>query len=123
MKRGLVMSLALAALVACDDDDDPMVPEVGTLEVVVETTGEDIDPDGYTVDLDDGAETEDVETSDELSFEVDAGSHTVELTGIADNCAVDGDNPVTVTVDDDETETVAFDVTCEAEEEEGEGEG
>lgn len=121
MKRGLVMSLALAALVACDDDD-PVAPQVGTLEVVVETTGEDIDPDGYTVDLNDGAETEDVETSDEVSFEVDAGSHSVELTGIADNCAVDGDNPVTVTVDDDETETVTFDVTCDAEGG-GEGEG
>lgn len=121
MKRGLVISLALAVLVACDDDD-PVAPQVGTLEVVVETTGEDIDADGYTVDLDDGTETGDVETSDEISFEVDAGSHTVELTGIADNCTVDGDNPVTVTVGADETETVTFDVTCEAEGgEEGEG--
>lgn len=119
MKRGLVIPLALAVLVACDEDD-AVAPQVGTLEVVVETTGEDLDPDGYTVDLNDGAETEDVETSDEISLEVDAGSHTVKLTGIASNCAVDGDNPVAVTVDADDTETVTFDVTCEAE---GGGEG
>lgn len=109
----MIIGLALA-LVACDDDD-PTGPDKGALEVEVTTSGEDLDPDGYSVGLDEGQATEPVEIDGSVQWEaLDVGEHTVELLNVADNCTVEGDNPRTATVEVAATETVTFSVTCEA---------
>ncbi len=111
--RGLVMVVLLGTLFACDDDN-PVAPDPGTLEVAVATTGEGTDDDGYTISVDEGAETQDVDVSGQASLELDPGQHTVELTGVAANCTVDGDNPTTVTVESGQSVSVDFAVTCAA---------
>ena len=108
---GFVLAVVVAVLVGCGDDN-PIGPELGTVEVEVTASGESIDTGGLVVSLDDGAQIEDLNASDRVTLEVEAGDHTVELTDIASNCTVDGDNPVSVTVTTEETSTVSFALTC-----------
>ena len=106
----LVLVVMVAALVGCGDD--PTGPQLGTVKVEVTTSGVAIDPDGFVVGLDDGAQTEDIDPSGSVTLEVEAGDHTVKLRDIAANCMVDGDNPVSVTVTAEEISTASFAVTC-----------
>lgn len=108
-----VAMLSVVALPACDDDD-PIGPEPGAVEVSVATTGDGTDDDGYEVTIGDASEGVDVD--DSVTFEeLEAGTYEVELTDLADGCEVDGDNPVEVTVESGETASVEFDVVCEGE--------
>jgi hypothetical protein len=84
----------------------------GSLEVTTETTGDDIDPDGYTVDLD-GEADQAADANGTVTFTgVSEGAHSLTLGGIAANCTVTGDNPVAATVVVGETAAVAFALTC-----------
>src|SRR5206468_6915811 len=88
-------------------------PPTGDLTVTAATTGQDLDPDGYTVTVDGGqSRSLGVNTSTTYSG-LTATSHTVELTGIAGNCTVSGQNPRTVTVATSGT-TTTFTITCAA---------
>src|SRR5947207_1827091 len=88
-------------------------PPTGNLTVTNSTTGQDLDPDGYTVTVDGGQRRSlGVNTSTTYSG-LTATSHTVELTGIAGNCTVSGQNPRTVTVATSGT-TTTFTITCAA---------
>src|SRR5207248_2693169 len=88
-------------------------PPTGNLTVTNSTTGQDLDPDGYTVTVDGGqSRSLGVNTSTTYSG-LTATSHTVELTGIAGNCTVSGQNPRTVTVATSGT-TTTFTITCAA---------
>jgi hypothetical protein len=84
----------------------------GTLQVFTTTGGVAPDPDGYTFTVDGGAAQ-----VIGLAAEVDlantpAGVHTVLLSGVATNCAVDGTNPRSVTLTAGSTAAVRFTVTC-----------
>src|SRR5438874_9849466 len=94
--------------------DCPTVPPpTGDLTVTNSTTGQDLDPDGYTVTVDGGqSRSLGVNTSTTYSG-LTATSHTVELTGIAGNCTVSGQNPRTVSVPTSGT-TTTFTITCAA---------
>src|SRR5207249_3599487 len=88
-------------------------PPTGDLTVTNATTGQDLDPDGYTVTVDGGqSRSLGVNTSTTYSG-LTAASHTVELTGIAANCSVSGQNPRTVSVATGGT-TTTFTITCAA---------
>ncbi len=111
-----MLAAILTALAACGDAEDgpagPGSPEgEGTLRVTAATSGETPDPDGYILSIADfthrtiASETIDVPG-------VPAGARTLELSGLAPNCTVEGDNPRVVTVTDDETVTVTFDISC-----------
>lgn len=88
---------------------------VGSIEVTVSTTGDAIDPDGYTVVLDGGAASQPVDPDDTATFGgLAPGGHTVQLTNVADNCSVTSANPQSPTVTAGATTDVTFDVECEA---------
>src|SRR5439155_302046 len=88
-------------------------PPTGDLTVTAATTGLDLDPDGYTVTVDGGqSRSLGINTSTTYSA-LTAASHTVELTGVAANCTVSGQNPRTVTVPTGGT-TTTFTITCTA---------
>lgn len=112
MKWSLFAAALLpAALIGCDDD--PAAPNTGAIEVTIATDGAGTDADGFVVTLNDDDDTLDADVDDTVTFEdVEPGSHEVELTELADNCTVDGDNPETVTVQAGGTATVSFDITC-----------
>lgn len=85
----------------------------GGLTVAVETSGEDLDPDGYSVELDGGVERAlGINGSVELS-PLPSGPREVRLAGTAANCSVEGENPRTVQIPfgGESTETI-FRVRC-----------
>ncbi|MEJ2541466.1 MAG: hypothetical protein P8188_16110, partial [Gemmatimonadota bacterium] len=102
-------SAAVAFFVNCG-------PPTGALVVAVTTTGTDVDADGYTVTLND-EDPRAVSTNGSATFEGLAdGDYTVELSGIAANCAVlvdENPNPRTVTVTSGASATTIFFVHCE----------
>lgn len=84
----------------------------GAIEVTATTTGDDIDADGYIVDLDEESSTS-IDSNGTATFSsVSEGAHSLTLSGIAANCTVTGDNPATSTVVIGETDDVAFELTC-----------
>ena len=103
--------LFLAAVVACNGDDLTQ-PTTGTLMVTTLTGGSGLDSDGYTVQVDNGPLQPIAATGTVQNSLVSSGSYTVQLAGMAPNCAVSGDNPRSVTVTAGQTTTVSFEVTC-----------
>jgi len=88
------------------------VATTGGLQIAATTIGTALDPDGYAVTLD-GAERGPVASNGTTELEgLTAGSHSVGLSGVAANCAVQGDNPRSATVQRGMSATVPFSITC-----------
>ena len=86
---------------------------VGGLEVITATTGGNLDPDGYTVVVA-GDLSQPIGLDDAVTFEqVAVGDVVVELTELAANCVVSGENPRTVNVAFGETASITFSVECD----------
>lgn len=84
----------------------------GNLAVTTTTSGEDVDPDGYGVEID-GAPSGAIGTDDTQVFsDVPTGDRLIELTGLAGNCAVQGDNPRLRTIADGQTTLTTFAIAC-----------
>ncbi|NIR01352.1 MAG: hypothetical protein GTN78_14330, partial [Gemmatimonadales bacterium] len=87
---------------------------LGHLHVTTPTTGPDPDPDGYAVSVD-GTQPRTLGLDDTVAFtNLTAEDHVVELTDVADNCSVSGENPRGVTVPAGDTARTTFTVTCTA---------
>jgi hypothetical protein len=107
-----LFSVALVAVVLACGPDDPASTPTRTLEIMVVTSGEELDADGYTVQVD--AEPSRPVGSSEV-FEhrdIGPGDHTVHLGGIAENCVVEGANPRTVSVPTEGTTSITIEVVC-----------
>jgi alpha-tubulin suppressor-like RCC1 family protein len=103
---------------ACGDSSSPPEPvgpePVGQIRVTSSTTGSSVDPDGYTVALDEGA-GQPLQVNGTLLLEdVEPGDHMLTLAGVASNCRIEGQQPVTVVVAAGETTEASFTVTCSA---------
>ena len=112
--RRLVLAASLALYPACGGGGGGGLtePTTGALEVVTATTGADLDPDGYTVTVDDvesGAIGPDARRT---IAELAPGAHRVGLSGVSANCEVQGQNPRSVSVVAGETANEAFAVVC-----------
>ena len=107
-----VLLIAAVVSAACDDEIATPPDSLGSLVVSVETTGGDLDPDGYLVTVD-GDEPVSLTLNGSVTLEgFSAGPRVVELQGVAANCAVVGENPVSVSTDEGVTVEAAFDVAC-----------
>jgi len=83
----------------------------GTLDLTA-TTGNNFDPDGFLVRID-GVTVDTLPVNSAVTIDsVTAGSRQLELTGIAPNCVVQGQNPRTVSVPDGGTASESYTVTC-----------
>jgi hypothetical protein len=89
-------------------------PVTGTVAVTTVTSGAGADPDGYAFAIGDGAAQPIGQSATVSVANVAAGAITVELSGVAANCAVDGLNPRPVTVPADGSVEVTFAITCSA---------
>jgi Tol biopolymer transport system component len=90
----------------------------GIVAISVSTTGLDLDPDGYTLRLDDGTQQAVGINATVLFNQVSRGKHLLTLAGAAGNCSVAGNNPDSVTVTTGtttrDTARTTFTVTCTA---------
>lgn len=94
--------------------------QTGDLTVVASTSGEDQDPDGYSVFVDDSRRRS-IAADDTTTYEgLQSGDHEVLLSGVASNCVVEGANPRSVSIQSGGAATTRFGVTCESEDSGGE---
>jgi len=85
----------------------------GNLTASAATTGSSLDPDGYTVTVDQTASQPIASNGGSATFSgLATGSHSVALSGVAPNCTVSGGNTQMVTVPSGGTATVSFSATC-----------
>jgi hypothetical protein len=90
----------------------PPPPATGALTVTTTTTGSNL-PAGYTVTLD-GGQSATIGANDSVTATgIDAGDHTLTLSGVPANCTVTGSNPLTVTVAADATTQATFAISCQ----------
>src|SRR6266550_1361489 len=122
--RNLVAAAAAMLLVAaaCRDAQSPEpeasllpdlpLPGLGAIVVSTVTTGSSLDPDGYTVTVDNGS-SQHIATNGVVTFTgLSIANHTVTLSGVAPNCSVN--NTVTVTVPLVGSGSTTFTVNCVA---------
>ena len=89
-----------------------VAPNTGALTVIVHTTGNTPDPNGYTVTVD-GLLKGQVAIEDTTTYTgVTAGSRSVQLGGLAPNCTVPAGATRPVVVAAGQTATVTFSVSC-----------
>ena len=84
----------------------------GSIRVSIATSGEDLDADGYVVEID-GSSTDTVPIQDTRQFDAPPGNHQVDLENVAPNCTV-GPDTARVVVHDAETAEADFTVACQA---------
>jgi len=98
-------TLQLAFTVNC-------VALLGNARIVAQTTGTELDPDGYAVRID-GSQVLIVPVNGSATATgLGIGSHQFWLEGVAANCVVAGANPRSATVLQDVTIDVTFEVSC-----------
>ncbi|HEV8456282.1 MAG TPA: hypothetical protein VGQ24_15390, partial [Gemmatimonadales bacterium] len=78
-------------------------PGSGSVQVTAATSGSSLDPDGYTLRIDEGSPQALTINGSRTVGTLTAGAHTVQLGGIAANCTVTGDNPRAVTISSGQT--------------------
>lgn len=114
MSKGLALAGSLAAsfLAGACGDTLISISSDGRLEVAVSTSGGGFDRDGFIVIVDGGVE-QSVSSGGVVTLtDLREGTHSVRLSGLADDCGVVGSNPRRVVVGAEGTALVAFEVRC-----------
>jgi hypothetical protein len=103
--------LAAAGSLACKGSSLE-APTTGLLEVTTSTTGPEPDSDGYTVQVDGGTPQAIAPSGVFSSPDLASGKHTLQLGGVATNCAIAGERIRTFEVRAGETTSVVFEIAC-----------
>ena len=102
----------ILALGACGDDNAADPGPRGAFSVQTISSGDELDPDGYEIRVDD-AFAATIGVNDSVEFANRAVStYSVELTQVAGNCTVAGDNPRQLLVIADSQTGTTFEVNC-----------
>ena len=105
-------SMGTSASFDVDSASPPPPPTSGDLTVSAVTTGSDLDPDGYTVTVD-GGQARALGVNSSVTYtSLAAQDHSVEISGVASNCTVNGANPRTVSVPGGATAQTSFAISC-----------
>lgn len=110
MGRVLAVLGAVGVLTACGDSPIDL-GLAGSLEVIVKTTGDGEGDWIYGLSVDDGDRVISFGEATSLTFDLDTGSHVLELTGAPGSCVVD-ENPVNIVVASEAPVSVTFVVDC-----------
>jgi hypothetical protein len=109
---GLLFTLALLAL-GCQAEEITEFA-TGQLTVVTTTAGDEPDPDGYTVQVDEGG-PQPIGANGQLQLNgLSSGDYSVTLSGIAANCSAAEGLSQTVTVSEGAPTMASFTLTCSA---------
>jgi hypothetical protein len=106
------VALALLAPAAGCDNTLISVSTDGQIEVRVSTVGSDPDTDGFSISVDGGTAQFLAPGATITVSDLRPGTHSVSLSGLADNCLVNGANPRSAVVAAAGSATVAFEVRC-----------
>jgi hypothetical protein len=110
--RALLLGTTATLWSSCGGGAELTAPTTGTIEVTTSTSGDEPDPDGYTLTLDD-VEVQAIGVAASATLpDLPPGTYRIGLTGISANCTVSGGNPRTVTVAAGETAAEAMTVVC-----------
>ena len=115
LRHMALVLLAPFAFSCSSDTTDPVDPvdDVARIQVVTETTGEDLDIDGYSVTLNESASMT-IGIADTATFPfVNPGPNSLTLSLVDFNCSVPAGATQSVIVRAGETATAVFVVTCE----------
>jgi hypothetical protein len=110
--RRLFLGTAATFWLACGGGSELTAPTTGAVEVTTSTAGEEPDPDGYTLTLDDVEVQPIGNAATAMLADLTPGAHRVGLAGVSSNCTVQGDNPRTLTVVAGETAAEDIAVVC-----------
>jgi hypothetical protein len=111
----ILLAILAFALTGCDGEGSGFQFPIttGTLQVTTSTTGAEVDPDGYTLKIDNEAPQPIGSAASIERTEVQPGDHTLFLGEVTPNCSV-ADNPRTLRIVAAQTLTAAFEVICNA---------
>jgi Tol biopolymer transport system component len=113
MSLSILMAGSVLAGLGCGGED-LQAPTAGILEITTATTGLEPDTDGYVVTVDDGSQRVIGANATFQLLNVESGDHSVQLAGVAENCAVAGENPRLIQIEAGKTASLDFVVTCTA---------
>ncbi len=109
----LIVCAVLWLAAGCRSSEPTTILAPGTLRVVTTTTGSDLDPDGYMLQVGDLSQRPIGANGSPQEFHTAPGPYRVVLAGLAPNCLLTGDVP-TVTVTSGATSDVSLIVQCSA---------
>ena len=107
-----IVSLLIASGIACSDDATGPAAESGTLSAYLNVTGDRVDPDGFTIAVDDGPPQRVAPGSSVTFTDLAVGTHAVTVADVEAYCTVGGYNPRSVILSAGDAVTVQFDVIC-----------
>jgi hypothetical protein len=114
MMRPVVLLPLLCLVTASRCESAFSTSSDGFIHVLIATAGSGLDADGFILTVD-GGDPRVISSGGSVTLDgLAQGTHTVLLSGIAANCAVQGDNPRSVLVGADGEATLSFTVACEA---------
>lgn len=103
---------ALALLAGCGDSFFLSTDSSGRLEVIISSSGNGADDDGFSITIDGGV-TQFYAGGEHVTLTgLTPGRHSLKLGGLSQNCTVLGANPRTVAVGADGKAVVTFDIYC-----------
>jgi hypothetical protein len=106
--------LAPAWMTPCAGDNGPLGPDFGAISITTTTSGSEADPDGYLLSLN-GAVAQPIGPNATLILsDLPPGTHSLQLAGVAGNCAVSEGAARDVQVTAGATAEVSFAVVCAA---------
>lgn len=108
------VALVVFLAAACGDPNAPELAtsQSGTIRFSVQTTGGDVDIDGYEVVVGTGVRRATEVNAAFVISDVSAGVHTVALEGVAENCEVSASNSRSITVPLGGSVEVPFAINC-----------
>lgn len=90
------------------------VAAVGDLRVTAASYGDDIDKNGYRVELNGGAQKKQIDANGSVTFtDLELGEHSVRLRDVHRDCEIETEHPVTVEVMFGELAEVGFVIECD----------
>jgi hypothetical protein len=112
--RRSIFSCVIGAMVLVACSDHPVAPQTGSLKISIETVGGDFDDDGYSLVVGSGQPMPVGAGAIIILDRLSAGTYTATLSGLADNCTLEGTPSRSIAVPSGGTADIRFAVTCVA---------